>query len=290
MLNLKKEDYFKPGESIVVTKSYFSPNIIESHQHDFFEIAYITKGSGQHILNGVTHPISVGTTLLISTDSVHSYQSDSEMEWINILFLPQALDKEFIHSYNAREVLNVMLFSNLLIYESDATPDIEIGDLVSGNIRLIAEDMLHEYEEHQNGSAEILKGYLKVFVVKLFRAYYLQNNTPKTDILNLNNVVLDYLSRHSLDNINLKELARSSLMSPRYFHTLFKKQTGKSLTTFIREYKISVACDLLRSTNLCISEIMNQIDMTDSKNFYCTFKAHTGLTPGRYRMLYKSTT
>lgn len=282
---LKKEEYFKDNESIVVTKSYFHPNAIVTHKHDFYELAYIMKGSGSHILNGVSRPISVGSTLFISMDSAHSYQSDGYMEWINILFLPHALDKEFIRSYNARDVLNVVLFSNIMKCDLKQTPDIEMGEMLSGNIRSIAEDMLREYEERQNGSEEILKGYLKVFLVKLFRAYYLQTGTLKPDHLDLNNVVLDYLDRHSLQQINIKELARSTFISQRYFHTLFKKQTGKSLISFIRDYKIMVACDLLRTTNLCVSDIMERIDMNDSKNFYSTFKSKTGITPRQYRLL-----
>ena len=284
MLYLKKEEYFRSNESIVVTKSHFHPNSIVTHSHDFYELAYITKGSGQHILNGVSSPISVGSTLLISMDSVHSYQSDGEMEWINVLFLPQALDKEFIRSYNAKDVLNIVLFSNILKCDLKQTTDIEMGDMLSGNIRSIAEDMLYEYEKKQNGCEEILKGYLKVFLVKLFRAFYHQTSTTKQDHLDLKNVVLDYLSRKSLQQINIKELARSTFMSQRYFHTVFKKQTGKSLVSFIREYKMRVACDLLRTTNLSIFEIMDRVDMNDSKNFYNTFKTQIGMTPRQYRL------
>jgi AraC-like DNA-binding protein len=280
---LSGEEFFQEGERIAVTHSSYHPRI-EKHKHDFYEIVYVTKGSGYHIINDKKHQISAGSMLLITKGSVHSYCSDGEMEWINILFHPQIVDNSLINSENAGNVLSSVLFSDILKININEMTDIEVN-LYGSNIEPIVWEMYEEYKNKRSGYQEILSGYLQVLMIKLFRAY---SQSPDREMTNqksmsITQIVIDYMNEYSMHDISLDTIAKKAFMSPRYFQMLFKKTTGESFITFIRKYKIQKACDLLRETDLTVEEVMQQVDMKDPKNFYNTFKKYVGVTPKKYR-------
>lgn len=276
-------DFFEENEKIALTCSHYEPTI-EKHKHNFYEIAYITKGEGYHIINDCEYEISEGSLFLIAKDSIHTYRTESNLEWINILFDPQIIDLSLINSENAHNVLYSVLFPNVLKYYTKEIKD-AYYNFYGSNIDFIIQEMYREYCDKYNGYQEVLSGYLQVILTRLFRTQ--ANEKVKEDSYNQNKafiqVVLDFMGENSIQELCLDMVAKETFMSPRNFQRIFKKITGESFTTFVRKYKINKACDLLISTNMTISEIMNYVDMPDSKNFYNTFKRYKGLTPKNYR-------
>lgn len=281
---------FRSGEKIAMKKSIYIPGVLEDHRHNFFEIAYITSGNGYHILNGQSHAISKGDLLLLTERCTHNITPDKtgRLEWMNCMFLPEVIDEQLFQLANTTQLLESLIFSNPMYFDSSNLSDIELHNNIE-NLNMIFYDMNREYLAAKAGYQETLKCYLKILLIKIFRACY----TPvhQWNISSNNNslikIVLDYLKENSsLHSINIEELAKKTFYSPRYFQNLFKKQTGMSLGTFIRNYKIDMAQQLLKSTDLSIQQIMEQINMNDSKNFYAFFKAETGMTPAQFRQVY----
>ena len=150
--------------------------------------------------------------------------------------------------------------------------------------------MSQEYKLAKPGYQETLKCYLKILLIKIFRTSYThEGQLPKSRGGNqLIHIVLDYLKENSSSSsINIEDIAKKTFYSPKYFQNLFKKQTGMSVGSFVRKYKIGIAQQLLTTTSMSIQEIMEQISITDSKNFYAYFKEETGMTPAQFRQTYK---
>lgn len=83
--------------------------------------------------------------------------------------------------------------------------------------------------------------------------------------------------------LNLKTLAKLSNVSPAYFSTLFKKETGQTLTTYINGKRIENAKHLLKNTSLQIQTVAQHCGILDLHYFCRIFKAATGKTPSEYR-------
>ncbi len=49
------------------------------------------------------------------------------------------------------------------------------------------------------------------------------------------------------------------------------------------KYRINMAMELLRSTNIEVREIAFMVGFSDLPHFIKTFKKHTGKTPSKYR-------
>ena len=84
-------------------------------------------------------------------------------------------------------------------------------------------------------------------------------------------------------SLSLKSLADHQSVSAGYLSTIFKKETGKTLSEYIREKRIRHASHLLATTHLQIQTVALHCGIMDVQYFSKTFKKLTGKTPKEYR-------
>jgi AraC-like DNA-binding protein len=84
-------------------------------------------------------------------------------------------------------------------------------------------------------------------------------------------------------NLTLHSLAANLDVSAGYLSTVFKQETGQTLTAYIRSRRIQHARHLLRTTTLQIGTIALHCGIPDLHYFSKLFKKETGMTPGQYR-------
>lgn len=82
--------------------------------------------------------------------------------------------------------------------------------------------------------------------------------------------------------IILEEIAERFHITPEYLSSLFKKETGKQFSYYLKEYRIIKAKELLLKGNLKIYEIAYHVGYSDPKYFCRIFKESTGIPAGEY--------
>lgn len=83
--------------------------------------------------------------------------------------------------------------------------------------------------------------------------------------------------------ISPSALAKTHNVSLGYLSTLFRKETGKTLTEYIKDRRISHAKHLLKTTQLQVQTIALHCGILDLQYFSKCFKKNTGQTPKQYR-------
>ena len=274
-------EFFKDDEKIAVIASVWKPEL-KKHSHDFFEITFITKGNGYHVINNNHHTIKQGNLFLITPKSEHNLlpaNPSEAFEWINVLFFPSVISTSLIDMVDTTDILKVLISSESLHYNTKELSDIELQNDAQ-EFQHIFEEMQQEFQARKAGYQNLLKGYLEILLVKIFRAYF-YDPTSDTEI---SQKVLNYLREKSFQNdLNLEELAKRTFYSPQYFRKLFKSKTGIPLSTFIRQKRLDYAKQLLESTDLSISGVMEKAGFNDTKSFYAAFKSAYGVTPANMR-------
>lgn len=74
-------------------------------------------------------------------------------------------------------------------------------------------------------------------------------------------------------------------LTPKYLSRLVKSASGKSAPEWIDTYIILEAKNMLKYSDIPIKEIVNRLHFPNQSTFHKFFKAHTGLTPLRYRKM-----
>lgn len=92
-----------------------------------------------------------------------------------------------------------------------------------------------------------------------------------------------YLGGHYGEQVRIESISKSTGMSRRNFDRRFKKVTGFSPLAYLQKVRIDAAQDLLKNSNLSVSEIMYQVGYQDTAHFSKLFKKQNGTTPRQYR-------
>ncbi len=95
--------------------------------------------------------------------------------------------------------------------------------------------------------------------------------------------IIDYIGNHYDQNISSADVANYLHMDKSYFCRIFKKHFGKCFHNYLCMYRIERAKNLLRNSELSISEISTQTGFLSFSYFSKMFKAHTGISPKEYR-------
>lgn len=144
--------------------------------------------------------------------------------------------------------------------------------------------MYEEYKNRNKGYIEIIRAYLIELIVKILR---LMDRNRQSNISQQNQRLVyqavEYLRNNYKTDIRLDELAAKSFISKNYFSRLFKEVTGISFTDYVQNLRIDEACNLLKNTDMKVTDIAHQVGFKDMKFFYEVFKKLTGKTPGEFR-------
>ncbi|BAK99879.1 putative two-component system response regulator [Oscillibacter valericigenes Sjm18-20] len=95
-----------------------------------------------------------------------------------------------------------------------------------------------------------------------------------------------YISEHYAEPLNLDGICSHVGLSPNYFSTLFRKETGKTFLEYLLEIRINAAKKLLRETKQTMEAVCESVGIHDYKRFSKAFKKATGVSPKEYRNLY----
>ncbi|MCR5790619.1 MAG: response regulator [Lachnospiraceae bacterium] len=83
--------------------------------------------------------------------------------------------------------------------------------------------------------------------------------------------------------ITLDEIAARLNITPEYLGTQFHRETGTTFSSYIRNYRIAKAKELLVGTSLKLYEIAERVGYADPKYFSKVFRDVTGQLPAEYR-------
>lgn len=101
--------------------------------------------------------------------------------------------------------------------------------------------------------------------------------------------VINQINLNLTSDLGLKTLSEMFNISAGYLSTLFRKETGSTLTDYVNKKRIDHAILLLNTTGLQIQMIASYCGIQDINYFTRIFKKFNGMTPKKYRELISKT-
>ena len=140
-------------------------------------------------------------------------------------------------------------------------------------------EQLTSFEDCYNHMRDMFRGYCR-----LVRKHSMKNLSP------LVQKVIILIDSDLSAGLSLSSLAESQKVSCGYLSATFKKETGQTITEYIRDKRIAHAKYLLSTTHLQIQTVALHCGIMDVQYFSKQFKKQIGMTPKEYRELMKKST
>ena len=97
----------------------------------------------------------------------------------------------------------------------------------------------------------------------------------------------DLADRHFADPLDLDRLAGAAMLSKYHFHRLFTATYGRTPAAYVSERRIERAQDLLRATNLTVTEVCVAVGFSSLGSFSTRFRQVVGETPSEFQRRYR---
>lgn len=208
----------------------------------------------------------------ITTGNVEEVQKVlADPKNINIYENPEygKLSKDFLRNMRYHFVVSTALISRLCVEKGlERELAYTLSDLYIGrmDIAKTAEQILTLHNEmlmdFTHKMAELPKQ--KIYSIQIVKA-------------------IDYIRKHRNIKLTVQEIADKLDINRSYLSSLFKKETGRSISDYIREEKIKAAANMLKFSEYSYGDIAEYFGFASQSHFIKCFREQTGLSPKEYR-------
>ena len=96
----------------------------------------------------------------------------------------------------------------------------------------------------------------------------------------------DHADRHFAEPLDLEQLAAVATISRWHFHRLFAATYGRTPAAYLSERRVERAQDLLRATNLTVTEVCHAVGFSSLGSFSSRFREIVGESPRDFQRRY----
>lgn len=260
----------------IKVKSFYSVKFKESHtcphRHTSeYEMMYITSGECQMVVDKKEYILKEGQFMIIKEKVFHqlTIQQGQSCHILNLQFMLTKKNTgidvtEFFYQYPQA----AKLFDLDYICTSDRVR------LCSAMKDLIAE------MESSSSDPYYQQVLCTRMLIELLRCY--EYREIKTGIIYTRKAT-EYIATHFEDDLNVAKIAQAAGINDAYLQTLFKKQYGVSIITYLNTVRMQKAQFLLKNSNLKITTIAFACGFNSRQHFGYSFQKMFGLSPNEYR-------
>lgn len=99
--------------------------------------------------------------------------------------------------------------------------------------------------------------------------------------------IIAFMNANIHRQLSVAELATAVHLSPSHFRRLFRQQTGKPVTKYLKDLRLERSRNLLETTYLSVKQIAVRVGLTSISHFVAEFKNAQGVTPSRFAARYR---
>ncbi len=247
------------------------------HRHDFFEVLYLTKGSGIHVIDSAEYAIEPPCVFFMSPGQAHKLELSNDIEGYIYIFTAEyyLLDKN-----NQNRLLEFPFFFTinqdnpplLLHKHSDC---VFLEQLFVMAIKELSKD---------ESSIHLLRSLLDSilnYADTLYKKEGQSVSNGKGHLLVKR--FFQLVEENYQKNMSVNQYAEMLAITPNHLTQTIRQLTGRTSNDILQSKQVLETKRLLIHTNLTVSQIADELHFSDQSYFTKFFKKATGVTPGKFR-------
>lgn len=124
---------------------------------------------------------------------------------------------------------------------------------------------------------------LEKLLLQFYGLYCNAENTEERYNNQIINQAIKYIKDHISQSFSLKDISSYLAVNSAYLSRLFKKNTGKTIVTYINDEKMKIARELIESGALTLKEVAAATGFQNYNHFYLLFKETYGISPSEIK-------
>ena len=219
------------------------------HYHKSLEFLYVIKGKTTVHIGETAHVLSKGDAIIFDNEQVHFYENDDK----NKLGFVVLLSSSYLQDFN--------------VFNKDSHfPTLLLNKKANAEIYAVLQQWLNR--EERNFLVDC--AYANLFLDQLIKQYGLVGS-PEFNTLNTTAIAfIDYVQENYDQTLSLDSVAYRFGYSKEYFSKKFKQVVGKNFLTFLNDFRLQKAIELLNDPerDLTFSEICAKCGFNNPATLY----------------------
>ncbi|EJG02057.1 helix-turn-helix domain-containing protein [Flavobacterium sp. F52] len=258
---------------------------VEEHAIDFdhphivegIALVFCKKGTGKIRINLIEYDVAENTLLLILPESI--VQINEQSKNLRIEFLLFTFD--FISNIK----LPIPVGNIVKIVEDKACW--QLAPKQFKEFLLVHQLIVNQYKKQVLYREHIIRNFLSAILYQILQLYSTENSISalkyksRKEEIQMKFAALLY--EHYKTQRSVQFYAEKLHLTPKYFSKTIMEVNGKSVLELIDEMVIMAAKALLKSSNLTVLQIADELNFANPSFFGTYFKKRSGFTPLQYR-------
>ncbi|MFY9152881.1 MAG: AraC family transcriptional regulator [Prolixibacteraceae bacterium] len=248
------------------------------HRHDFFEVLYLQKGSGYHVIDSNKYEITPPCVFFMSPGQAHKLELSHDIEGFIFIF---TADFYLLNRSNQNSLIEFPFFYTI---HQDNPPLLLENENDIQFLETLFRKSIQEIKLTSEYIPELLRSILDLILTTCAARYRVSESLQvkgKGQILVKR--FFQLIEKNYQKNLSLNDYAGIIGVTPNHLTQTVKSFTGKTSSQIVKAKQLLEVKRLLVHTNLSVSEIAGQLNFEDQSYFTKFFKRETGITPIQYR-------
>jgi len=247
---------------------------IDSHEQICHEITYVISGKGYAYVDGEKIPMNEGDLIFNNMNYIHSIEADPEYilryMYMGFRFSLQASTPEH------KELVN--FYTQQKYFCKKKRNDVQVA-FSRG---------LDEFTVKTPYSDFLLRNYCQEILLLTFREdnlkkmYIFERDKDNQMVGHLTYMIIKYIENNICEVKSVKEVCEKVGYSYSYLSHFFTKNTGMSLQRYINMKKVEKAMELLKDSNLTVTQVSEKLRYESVNSFSKAFRRTMGFPPSVY--------
>ena len=251
---------------------------------DYFSFILTVNGSGVYFLDDNQFPFDSGTFYFTNPGHIKSYElNDSKDAYI--ITLTENFLREYVH---------LDVYTEFPFLLAEISPPVKLPANDFEEFTILYKHILAEFDKHSEYKSKILGSLVLVLLLKIKEKFWSEYNPIEegkrnSQIVKTFKQLLEsefkklMKSEQNDGKLQVQHFAESLNLHPNYLNSVIKSKTGRTVNDWISKRTLSLAKNLLMSTQLSSKEIAYILGFSEPTHFSRFFRKHTRLSPGAFR-------
>ena len=255
------------------------------HWHERVEMIYVLGDQLKVGLNNFIYTLYNRDILIINTGEVHYFLMQPQKCDRIILQFDLSLFQEIAGNVSGRRLLNPLITCS----SSDNSNEFSVHKYFESKILEISKEL----KNMDPGYEFFISARLCDLAAGMIR--YIPNEklcpaekNKQLEKLELLERIKYYIDSNLNEQISLQEVSKHVNFSMYHFTRFFKEATGMTFWTYLNNYKVSKAANMLINSSNSITEIAYKSGFNSIKTFNRVFKQVRGCSPSQFKKQYLS--